>query len=421
MTGSRTSDRARRALYIACILLSATANSATRSTVDLTVGAGASTNPGLTVGGRGSAFGRVSALATQQWLSERTTTTLTAFGENTTYLSGYGSKQIFDLRARSAHIVSPSLTIFGDVGFEGDFAGQLSNRFINAAPDPAVGNPAQPDPVIVDDPTLIGFGGRQYRLSGDAGLSLRTSARDSLSASVGAQRNIGTGRLKGANFSSYFGSLSFDHIFNERTSAGGRVSFQYQDYDQGGSAQVVNPVVTASHRFSSQVQGSASAGLLFLNRHIPTGSSGTTIDPTGSSGTTINPSFSFNLCKTGETDRLCGRASRDARNSLGVGFGPNSGGLVVSTSGGVDYSRRLDAKQTFQLSLAAVRYSRRLASGDNRGTTYLTFLTGYDRKIRQRIAVGVTAGARRLFQSGTDPKTDFTANGYLRYRLGDIE
>ena len=106
---------------------------------------------------------------------------------NTTY-SGYGSKQIFDLRARTVHAVSPNVSIFGNLGFQGDFAGQLSNRFVTATPDIILPPPDPSLPVIVDDPNLIGFGGRQYRLSGQLGVSVRTSRAERLRFPDGAQR-----------------------------------------------------------------------------------------------------------------------------------------------------------------------------------------------------------------------------------------
>ena len=411
MAASRLQFGIRVPFWIAGIAIAAIANSATKSTLDLSAGVGTSSNPSLRIGGESSVFGRFSALGMHQWRSERTTTSLSAFGENTTYLRGYGSKQIFDLKAHSIHAVSPTLSIFGDLGFQGDFAGQLSNRFASVAPDFNPPPSDQPAPVILNDPTLIGFGGRQYRLSGQAGLSLRANSRGTVSLSAGAQRNFASASLRNANFNSYFGSASYDYQFNERTSAGFRSNFQYQDYDNGGSSSVINPLLTVRRQFSDQLEGTAAAGLLLTRQHRLGGDSASSVDP----------SFSFSLCRVSDRDRFCGRASRDARNSLGVGFGPRAGSLVISTSGGVDYSRRLDTNQSFQASLSAVRYSSRLSTGDDLRTTYLIFLTGYDRKIRQRLAVGVTAGARKLLQAGTDPKTDFTATGYLRYRLGDIQ
>lgn len=415
MTASRLQAGIRVSFYVAGLALSSSAYGATRSTLDLTAGIGASFNPSLEFSGDNSAFGRFSALGTHEWRSERTTTSISAYGDNTTYLSGEnGSSRVFDLRASTSHVVNPNLSIFANLGFQGDVNGQLSNRFTRAAPDltplPSE-EPAPVTPVIVDDPTFIGFGGRQYRLSGMVGLSMRANERASVSLSTGAQRNFASGSQSNTNFNSYFGTASYDHQFSERTSAGFSTNLQYQDYDAGFSSFVVNPLLTVNQRFSDKLSGSAAVGLLFTRQDIFGGGTGSTIDP----------SFSFSLCRRGERSQLCGRISRDARSSLGVGFGPQANSLSISTLGSVNYSRQLDANQTIQASLTAVRFSSEVSSGDKFRSSYLTFLAGYDRKIRRRLAVGITAGGRKLFQEGSDPKADINANAYVRYRLGDIQ
>ena len=399
-------------LWVAGLAISGSAHSATNSTLDLTAGVGASTNPQLQIGGRGSAFGRISALGIHEWRSERTTASVSLFGENTTYLKGYGSKQIFDLNARAAHQVNETWSIFGNVGFQGDFGGQLSSRFATTTPDftPVPANQPQPA-VILDDPSFIGFGGRQYRLSGQVGVSIRASARSSVSLSAGAQRNFGTGSLRIGNYNSYFGNGAYDYQFSERTSAGLGVNLQYQDYDNGSSSSVINPVVTARHQFSDQIQGTASVGVLFTRQGLLSGGSAHSVDP----------SFAFSLCRTSTHDRLCGRVSREARNSLGLGTIGRAGSLLTSTTAGVDYSRQLNANESIQTAFSVSRYSTKISGIDDVRTTYLTFLTGYDRKLGQRLAVGANVGARHLLYNGRDPKTDYSGTVYLRYRLGDIK
>lgn len=412
MIVSRLQTGLRVSLCAVGLALPASAYGATTSTLDLNAGVGISSNPSLRLDGDSSAFGRVSALGMHEWRSERTTTVLSAYAENSTYLSGgYGSKQIFDLGARSSHVVNPNLTIFGNLGFQGDIDGQLSNRFTSPAPnfDPPPSD--RPVPVIVDDPTFIGFGGRQYRLSGQVGLSMRANERGTISLSTGAQRNFTTGDQNDANFNSYFGTASYDHQFSERTAAGFSTNFQYQDYDSGLSSFVINPLVTARRQFTDQLVGTAAVGLLF-SRQDQFG---------GGTDSSVDPSFSFSLCRQGERDQLCGRVSRDARSSLGVGFGPQANALAISTIASVSYSRQLDANQSVQASLSGVRSSSHFSDGDDFRSTYLSFLAGYDRKVRRRLGVGVTAGARKLFQESRDPKADFNANAYVRYRLGDIQ
>lgn len=405
---------------VAGLALSASAFGATRSYLDVTAGVGAASNPSLGIDDEASAFGRLSGLGMHQWRSERTTTSLSAYAENTTYLRGNGSTQIFDLRGDVVHSASPTLSIFGNVGFQGDVNGQLSNRFTSAIPDfinptpeqpdqPA--QPVQPDPLILDDDTFIGLDGRRYRLSGEVGFSLRTSERGSVSLSAGAQRNFSSRSGSRTDFNSYFGTGSWQLQYSERTSFGASVNVQYQDYDNGLSSTVVNPLATVSHQFSDQIYGSAAVGLLFTTQKQLLGGSDSSVDP----------SFSFKLCKSSERERFCGRLSRDARNSLGAVTGSQGNSLMITTLASVDYSRQIDANQSIQATLTGSRSSERSSLGDDFRTTYLTFLVGYDRKVRQRVAVGATAGVRKLFRTGPDPKVDVTANAYVRYRLGDIE
>ncbi len=199
--------------------------------------------------------------------------------------------------------------------------------------------------------------------------------------------------------------------FTERTSGGLSANVQYQDYDNGLSATVVNPLATISHQFTDQIYGSASVGLLFTKQDQFLGGSDSSVDP----------SFSFRLCKTTERERFCGRLSRDARNSLSAFTAEQAGALTISTLVSVDYSRQIDANQSIQASLTGSRSTSQQSIGDDFRSTYLTLLVGYDRKVRQRLAVGAQAGARKLFQSGPDPKFDVNANAYVRYRFGDIQ
>ncbi|HSU68619.1 MAG TPA: hypothetical protein VLJ39_17190, partial [Tepidisphaeraceae bacterium] len=96
--------------------------------IDLEAGLGFSTNPLLQLHSHSTAFGRVSAYGVHSWETEQGSTTLTGYVENTTYFRDYGSKQIFDLGAHTNQRVSQTVTLFGDLDFSGDFAGQLSNR-----------------------------------------------------------------------------------------------------------------------------------------------------------------------------------------------------------------------------------------------------------------------------------------------------
>ena len=400
------------------LAISSSAIGATRSYLDVTAAVGAASNPSLGFDSKASAFGRLSGLGMHEWRSERTTTSLTGYAENTTYLSGNGSSQLFDLRGNVVHAASPILSIFATVGFQGDKNGQLSNRFTTPFPDFLTPTPEQPDqptqpePIVIDDNNrFIGLDGRHYRLNADAGLTLRTSARGSISLSAGAQRSFSSGSGNQTDYNSYFSTASWQMQFTERTSGGLSANVQYQDYDNGLSATVINPLATISHQFTDQIYGSASVGLLLTKQDQFLGGSDSSVDP----------SFSFRLCKTTERERFCGRLSRDARNSLNAFSAEQASALTISTLASFDYSRQIDANQSIQASLTGSRSTGQQSLGDDFRSTYLTLLVGYDRKVRQRIAVGAQAGVRKLFSDGPDPKIDVNANAYVRYRLGDIQ
>ena len=378
--------------------------------IDLTAGFGYSSNPGLSLDSKSSVFGRVSAFGSHSWRTERNTTTLTAYLENSTYFKRYGSKPIFDLEAHTSQIFSPNVTVFGDLGLQGDFAGQLSNRLLTVPTEPVIVEPGNPLPPTTANPDVFGLSGRQYRLFGQAGASIRTSKRSSILLSAGAQRQVFTGNSD-ADYNTYFASAGYSHQISERTSAGASVFFQRQDFQHGDYANVVNPVVTIQTSLRENLVADAAIGVMSLDQRID-----------GHHDHSISPSFSGGLCSTSSSSGLCVRIARDARSSLGSRITNVGGGAAISTSLGVSYFKRLSERDTWQASLSAVRYTTPDAINNLRiRSTYLTAVTGYDRKIGNRLAAGVQGGLRRLFQVGPDPDLDFNANAYLRYRIGDLK
>jgi hypothetical protein len=135
----------------------------------------------------------------------------------------------------------------------------------------------------------------------------------------------------------------------------------------------------------------------------------------------VTPSVSGSLCNAGNNSRFCVRISRDAQSALSARILNGAGGAAVTTIAEADYYRRLSEKETIQASLSATRYDTPGAiDGFRIRTTYFSGIVGYDRKVGNRIYAGISGGARKLFQDGPDPKLDFNANVYLRYRLGDL-
>lgn len=389
----------------------APASAATTDFIDLQAGLGYSSNPFLRLNSNSSAFGRISAYGVHAWESETGKTSLSAFLENTTYFNSYGSKQIFDLNAHTQQSVSETVTIFGTLNFSGDFAGQLSNRlyFVPSGPPPtdSSGNPLPPP---TTNPDLVGLSGRQYRLMGEAGASIRAGPRGTISFAAGAERLIFTGNNEPPDYNIYFGSFGYQHQVSERTSVGGTIYLQRQDFAGSDYSNIINPVLTLSTHLSESLTANAQVGALVIERHH-----------NGDTRTTTTPSFRLSLCSSTTVSSFCGHVSRDAQSALGTGIPNTSGQSAVNTEGGIDYYRQLGRDDTIQASLSVEHYSTPdPLPGQHFDTTYVSAIVGYDHKFGRRISAGVHLGARELYQPGPNPDTDLNANVYLRYRIGQL-
>jgi hypothetical protein len=234
----------------------------TATYVDLTGEVGYATNPLLRLDGDGSGFGRLSAYAAHVRTGERSLTALSAYVENSTYLDDYGSEQVFDLNARAERQASPQVRLFGSAGFSGDVAGQLSNRFVTvpSAP-PGVPDQPAPPPDIVVDPDLFAFTGRQYRVRGQAGASIRASERSTVTVSAGAQRVFFSDDFLD-DYTVLSADAGYDRLLSERSTVGGRLNVWRTEYDGGDNrTTVIDPQLTFRRRFSETLDGSAAIGV----------------------------------------------------------------------------------------------------------------------------------------------------------------
>ena len=119
------------------------------------------------------------------------------------------------------------------------------------------------------------------------------------------------------------------------------------------------------------------------------------------------------LCRTTESERLCGRVARYAQTSATTA-------LVTTNSAGVDWFKKLDEAQTLQLSASVVRYVAEDATNIERTSNYYRLAASYSRKINARLSGGVDIGARSLRREGVDPDTDISGTVFVRYRIGDL-
>jgi hypothetical protein len=382
-------------------------NQRTVSFADLNAGAGYSNSPLLQSRSGSSAFARLSITGYHAWNGERGSTSVSAFLENTTYLGGgYGSKQIFRVNGQTNRAVSEKLSVFGDVGISGDAAGQLTNRFTG----PIIAPPPDTNPLPDNNLDVINLSGRQYRVNGDAGASITTSARSSVSLTAGAAHVFFTGGNKVSDYTTIQGSIGYSHLLSERSSIGATVYLQREDFRGNDYSNVVNPTLTFRTQLAQDIVANGAIGVLAIYSYR-----------LGQSDHTYSPSFTASVCKSGERTQYCANLSRSAQAPLSIGLAQNTGGTAITTNFNLTYAREIGRKETIRALVTATSSSRITVLDEGRfRTTYLTSLVSYDRKVGNRLFAGVSASARKLVQTGPDPRMDFNGSVYLRYRLGDL-
>jgi hypothetical protein len=374
--------------------------------LDLEGGVGYSTNPELGFGSNlGSAFGRLSIHGVHTRVSERTTTVLSGFAQNSFYTNHLGSRLSVDLSARHDVRVNEKLSIFGDVDLAYDQNGQLDTR-INSIPDvplpPGVLLPPQGLPNGGD---FLSVTGKQYRASAHIGAQMSLSARDSLSVSTGADHVISKNGLIDTNYTSIPVSLGWNRQLDPRTTVGVSVNAITTDYEGPARVRTITPQLTMTKQLSQRLTVSGAIGVAFSS-----------ITDAVATRHTKGLSGDIDVCWRGESDNFCGRFSVDQTTATALG-------PAKSMNLSVDYSKRLGPDDTLQLSASLNRYSNPVSfvSGQTFSrSTYARLAADYSRKIGNRLFAGADLTARKLVLAGPDPKADVTGTLFVRYRLGDI-
>lgn len=371
---------------------------------DVEVGAGYSSNPFLRFGSdTGRGFGRISGHGVYTQATQRTTTVISAFAQDTTYTSRYGSEQSFDINAHHDARVSEQLRLFGDVDAALDQGGQLDTRIIGV---PVLSfQPGLPPVLILPGNDFLTVTGKEYRLSGHVGGQLALSPRDDLNFSAGAEHiTFKTGGID-TRYTTIPVSIGYDRQINERTRLGVEVNGSHTEYNGPTHYDVISPEVTGRFNLAEHLTLTAAAGAAFTS--VDDG-----IRTRHSTGFTGN----VNLCSLQEHATFCARASADEAS-------PTAAGPARSVSVGVDYSRRLDAKQTVDVALGVDHYSSPAVLVSTvvfSHATYFRAVADYSRNFGHRWFGGINMSARKVTQNGPDPKADVSASLFIRYRFGDV-
>jgi hypothetical protein len=384
-------------------------NSGESNYVDLEAGAGYSSNPLLSIGNhQGSAYGRVSLHAVHSRVSTRSTTLLSGYVDDVSYANHHGSQQSANVLGRHDAAVSEHVRLFVDASATYQEGGQLDTRVLGLPiiPPPVPGGVITPPILIPPGADFLSVTGREYSFAGHGGGTFGLGPRDSLSLSSGLEHVVFHGGSTRTAYVRIPVSLSYDRQLTARTTVGARVSGESTDYDGPASLRVITPQVTARTLLSPTITLDGALGVSFAR--IKNGL--VTRNTTGLSA-------QANLCGQGETSFFCGRLSVDEAAAT-------TAGPARSISGGVDYSKRLDADQTISFSLGVTHYSTpvsALAAQTFSAATYYRAAASYSRKIGARLFGGVNLSARNVTQNGPDPNADISASLFLRYRFGDLQ
>jgi len=377
--------------------------------VDVEAGAGYSSNPNLSItNDEGSAFGRISLHAVHSRVSARSTTVLSGLVENVSYTNDHGSQQSVNLYGRHDAAVSEHVRIFGDVNASYQENGLLDTRVLGLplVPPPTPGGLITPPILLPPTGDFLSVTGREYSFSGHAGGTFALSQHDSMSVSSGVEHVLFHSEIARTSYTTVPVSLAFDRQLSARTTVGARVVAQDTEYDGPASVRLITPQLTGRMLLSPRLSLDGAVGVSFAR-----------ID----NGVTVSHSTGLsaqaNLCGQGETSFFCGRFSADEQTAT-------TAGPARSISGAVDYTQRLDADQTISFSLGATHYSTPTSVVTGRSfsaATYYRAAASYSHRFATRLFGGVNVAARSLTQNGPDPKTDFNASLFIRYRLGDVQ
>jgi hypothetical protein len=379
------------------------------SYIDIEGAAGYSTNPLLSVTSDSSrAYGRIDLHAVHTRVSERSTTVLSGFASNTTYTSKYGSQQSVAVDARHDTAVSEQFRLFMSANASYDEDGQLDTRVLSIPVVPPLpGAPPIPPGLTPGQSDFLSVRGRHYLASGDLGGSLALSAIDHLHFDAGARYSkFKSAALFDTQYTSIHGSAGYDRQLSARATVGAQVSAENTDYNGPTSIRVVTPQLTTTLQLSETLVFTGAGGVTFA-------STDNGIDTRHSTGLAAQAS----LCSITGAGSLCAHAEADQQTAT-------TAGPAKTISGGINFSRRLGPASTIDLSLDASHYSqptsvftgRTLSSSD-----YIRAAASYAHNFGRRWFGGVNLSGRKVTQNGPDPKADFDASVFIRYRFGNIQ
>lgn len=365
---------------------------------DVSIGAGASTNPYLENGPVQSTASASISVSPRLVITESVTTfKLRGYARIEEYEENFRTNNGYGLSGSVDHGLTERTQLRGRLGYSGSIIG-VNDAFFNP-PEVFDDNFL---PTIADDIALNGQSQRRHTFQTGVGISHSFSALDSISADVGASAI----RFDGANVQNEYNffsqNLGYSRVLSDRTSIGASLGLGQVNYlgQRQGDSTIITPTVNISYQLSEDFNVSATAGVSFSNSKNLVGTTKTS-----------DLSGSLSLCRSGETNNLCLSASRQTS--------PTSfDGVRSQTSFTLGYSQQLNRTDSVTVNGGYSRSSNSV-QGFSEDFDYLRTSATYNHKFTDRFTGFVSAGYSDSYQTGINRKANTQVSIGIRLKFGN--
>lgn len=267
-------------------------------------------------------------------------------------------------------------------------------------------SPIQQLPLLTDV-TLLGVRTRTTSFQGGAGFDAQLTEHSQLSGDISARGQ--RYKLGGLNdFNSGSAELRWSHGLGELSSVGFIASVDRTNYSgtRVGDTTSKSLLLSYDRRFSAGWSLSAAAGASFSNITQPAGLPNAHLTALSLRG---------RFCKQGERSEFCVGVQRSPQPSA-------NGGVRVSSSAQLDYSRRLSQRERVSF---AGSYAR---TGQGRASVIALpdsdFVSGsarYDNQFRERVSLFTSVSASKIYGLGASRRPNIGVAAGVQFRFGALQ
>lgn len=392
----------------------------------VSTGVSAESNPYSSAQSSGASIAATAALQPQAvFRTETSTLSLSGLASFRQFIRRYGLEDNYSGNANLTTRVSDRMSLhasgavsYTDGGF-GNFGrpGLLASSATGSVFDQPTAGTVPVDVSVTDgtlpgqlplltDVTLIGLRTRTTSYQAGAGFASQMGGHSSVSGDLG----LSALRLRSAGFRAYDsanGEMRYSHELNEMTSIGviGTVNLTNYRATRTGDTLTESALLSFDRRFGSGWALSLGAGASFSDiKQLP-----------GQPNAHLTAlSVRGRFCKRGEYSQLCAGVDRSPQPAA-------SGSVRISNSAVVDYSRRLDDRQSVSLSGS---YSRTEAGRGSvlalPAASFASASARYDNQITQRATFFISGNVAKVYGAGSSRRPNIGASAGLQFRFGGL-